>query len=99
MFCPVIELTQQLIRCPSVSPEDAGCQALLIDRLQAIGFKIEQMNFGDTRNFWATRGEGETLAFAGHTDVVPPGEARHWINPLLNRRSVTVCCLVVAQRI
>ncbi|ARU94856.1 succinyl-diaminopimelate desuccinylase [Tatumella citrea] len=81
MFCPVIELTQQLIRCPSVSPEDAGCQALLIDRLQAIGFKIEQMNFGDTRNFWATRGEGETLAFAGHTDVVPPGEARHWINP------------------
>ncbi len=81
MFCPVIELTQQLIRCPSVSPEDAGCQTLLIDRLQAIGFKIEQMNFGDTRNFWATRGEGETLAFAGHTDVVPPGEARHWINP------------------
>ncbi|KGD72447.1 succinyl-diaminopimelate desuccinylase [Tatumella morbirosei] len=81
MFCPVIELTQQLIRCPSVSPEDAGCQTLLIDRLQAIGFKIELMNFGDTRNFWATRGEGETLAFAGHTDVVPPGEARHWINP------------------
>ncbi|WP_294899781.1 succinyl-diaminopimelate desuccinylase [Tatumella sp. UBA2305] len=81
MFCPVIELTQQLIRCPSVSPEDAGCQTLLIDRLQAIGFKIELMNFGDTRNFWATRGEGETLAFAGHTDVVPPGEAKHWINP------------------
>lgn len=81
MFCPVIELTQQLIRCPSVSPEDAGCQALLTDRLKAIGFHIEPMNFGDTKNFWATRGKGETLAFAGHTDVVPPGEPRHWINP------------------
>lgn len=81
MFCPVIELAQQLIRCPSVSPEDAGCQSLLIDRLKAIGFRIEPMNFGDTKNFWATRGEGETLAFAGHTDVVPPGESRHWINP------------------
>ncbi len=81
MFCPVIELAQQLIRCPSVSPEDAGCQSLLTDRLKAIGFRIEPMNFGDTKNFWATRGEGETLAFAGHTDVVPPGENRHWINP------------------
>ncbi|MFC6377789.1 succinyl-diaminopimelate desuccinylase [Tatumella terrea] len=81
MFCPVIELAQQLIRCPSVSPEDAGCQSLLTDRLKAIGFRIEPMNFGDTKNFWATRGEGETLAFAGHTDVVPPGEARHWLNP------------------
>lgn len=81
MFCPVIELTQQLIRCPSVSPEDAGCQTLLIDRLKAIGFTIEPMNFGDTKNFWATRGQGETLAFAGHTDVVPAGDERHWINP------------------
>lgn len=81
MFCPVIDLTQQLIRCPSVSPEDAGCQTLLIDRLKAIGFTIEPMNFGDTKNFWATRGQGETLAFAGHTDVVPAGDIRHWINP------------------
>ncbi|WP_029684732.1 succinyl-diaminopimelate desuccinylase [Tatumella saanichensis] len=81
MFCPVIELTQQLIRCPSVSPEDAGCQTLLIDRLKAIGFTIEPMNFGDTKNFWATRGQGETLAFAGHTDVVPAGDERHWMNP------------------
>ncbi|SUB15599.1 Succinyl-diaminopimelate desuccinylase [Pantoea agglomerans] len=65
MFCPVIELTQQLIRRPSLSPDDAGCQALLIARLEAIGFKIETMNIDDTLNFWATRGEGETLAFAG----------------------------------
>ncbi|WP_409074726.1 succinyl-diaminopimelate desuccinylase [Pantoea sp. C3] len=81
MFCPVIELTQQLIRRPSLSPDDAGCQALLIARLEAIGFHIETMNIDDTLNFWATRGQGETLAFAGHTDIVPPGDANRWINP------------------
>lgn len=81
MFCPVIELAQQLIRCPSLSPHDAGCQALLIARLEAIGFHIEPMHFGDTQNFWATRGQGKTLAFAGHTDVVPVGDERQWINP------------------
>ena len=81
MFCPVIELAQQLIRRPSLSPDDAGCQALLIARLEAIGFQIEPMHIDDTLNFWATRGQGETLAFAGHTDVVPPGDASRWINP------------------
>lgn len=81
MSCPVIELTQQLIRRPSLSPDDAGCQALMIERLRTIGFTIEPMNFGDTLNFWAWRGQGETLAFAGHTDVVPSGDADRWINP------------------
>ncbi|ALV91444.1 MULTISPECIES: succinyl-diaminopimelate desuccinylase [Pantoea] len=81
MFCPVIELAQQLIRRPSLSPDDAGCQALLIARLEAIGFTVEQMHIGDTLNFWATRGQGETLAFAGHTDVVPPGDANRWMSP------------------
>ena len=81
MYCPVIELTQQLIRRPSLSPDDAGCQAILIARLQALGFTIEPMTFGDTLNFWAWRGQGETLAFAGHTDVVPTGDASRWINP------------------
>ncbi|MDU6433432.1 MAG: succinyl-diaminopimelate desuccinylase [Pantoea sp.] len=81
MFCPVIELAQQLIRRPSLSPDDAGCQALLIARLEAIGFHVEPMHIDDTLNFWATRGQGETLAFAGHTDVVPPGDASRWINP------------------
>jgi len=81
MFCPVIELTQQLIRRPSLSPDDAGCQALMIERLQAMGFTVEAMNIGDTQNFWAWRGKGETLAFAGHTDVVPAGDASRWINP------------------
>ncbi len=81
MFCPVIELTQQLIRRPSLSPDDAGCQAIMIERLQAIGFTVEQMNVDDTLNFWAWRGQGETLAFAGHTDVVPTGDVNRWINP------------------
>lgn len=81
MICPVIELAQQLIKRPSLSPNDAGCQEIMIKRLEAIGFTVEPMNFGDTLNFWAWRGEGETLAFAGHTDVVPTGDESHWSSP------------------
>lgn len=81
MICPVLELTQQLIRRPSLSPDDAGCQTLMISRLNALGFRVEPMNFGATQNFWAWRGEGKTLAFAGHTDVVPAGNAESWDNP------------------
>lgn len=94
---PVIELTQQLIRRPSLSPDDAGCQALLIARLEAIGFKIETMNIDDTLNFWATRGEGETLAFAGHTDVVPLAMPAAGLIRRLNPPSATACCLVAAR--
>ncbi|MFO6296365.1 succinyl-diaminopimelate desuccinylase [Rahnella selenatireducens] len=79
MSCPVLDLAQQLIRRPSLSPDDAGCQEIMIARLQAIGFHVEPMNFGDTLNFWATRGEGKTLAFAGHTDVVPTGDHNLWV--------------------
>nr|WP_283163604.1 succinyl-diaminopimelate desuccinylase [Brenneria tiliae] len=79
--CPVIELAQQLIKRPSLSPNDEGCQALLIERLKAIGFTIEPMNFGDTQNVWAWRGAGKTLAFAGHTDVVPSGDESRWQHP------------------
>ena len=81
MICPVIELAQQLIKRPSLSPHDEGCQALMIERLKAIGFTVEPMPFGDTLNFWAWRGEGQTLAFAGHTDVVPTGDEKRWDNP------------------
>ncbi|CNJ25516.1 succinyl-diaminopimelate desuccinylase [Yersinia aldovae] len=81
MICPVIDLAQQLIKRPSLSPNDAGCQEIMIQRLEAIGFTVEPMNFGDTLNFWAWRGEGETLAFAGHTDVVPTGDESHWSSP------------------
>lgn len=81
MSCPVLELAQQLIKRPSLSPHDEGCQALLIERLKAVGFTIEKMDFGDTENVWAWRGEGKTLAFAGHTDVVPSGDVSRWQHP------------------
>lgn len=74
-----LDLARQLIACPSVTPDDAGCQQILIDRLAAIGFEIERMPFGDVSNFWAQRGKGEPLfAFAGHTDVVPTGPLDAW---------------------
>ncbi|RLM27864.1 succinyl-diaminopimelate desuccinylase [Brenneria alni] len=81
MSCPVIELAQQLIKRPSLSPNDEGCQELMTERLKAIGFTIEPMNFGDTQNVWAWRGTGKTLAFAGHTDVVPSGDESRWQYP------------------
>ncbi len=80
MICPVIELAQQLIKRPTLSPHDEGCQQLLIARLKAIGFTVETLDFDDTQNFWAWRGEGLTLAFAGHTDVVPVGDEKCWQN-------------------
>ncbi|MDC9621941.1 succinyl-diaminopimelate desuccinylase [Xenorhabdus sp. XENO-7] len=81
MTCPVIELTQQLIKHPSVSPDDQGCQDILIQRLQNTGFTIERMPFGDTLNFWAYHGTGTTFALAGHTDVVPAGDTSKWQTP------------------
>jgi succinyl-diaminopimelate desuccinylase len=74
-----LELTRQLIERPSVSPTDGGCQALMIERLRAIGFRIESLPFGPVENFWARRGEcGPVFCFAGHTDVVPPGPLEEW---------------------
>ena len=78
----VIELAQALIRCPSVTPDDAGCQAILADRLRALGFDIQRLMFGQTSNLWARKGkEGPLLILAGHTDVVPPGELTRWHFP------------------
>ena len=74
-----LELAKDLIRLPSVTPEDADCQALLARRLQAIGFRCESMRFGEVTNLWARRGEqGPLLVFAGHTDVVPTGPLEAW---------------------
>jgi succinyl-diaminopimelate desuccinylase len=62
-----------------VSPTDGGCQALMSERLEAIGFRVEHLRFGPVDNFWARRGrEGPVFCFAGHTDVVPPGPLEEW---------------------
>lgn len=81
MYTKVLNLAQQLINIPSISPMDFGCQEILIQRLQSCGFFIEKMNFNDTNNFWAWRGFGKSITFLGHTDVVPAGNLLNWKNP------------------
>ncbi len=77
-----LELACDLIRRASVTPEDAGCQELMIERLQAIDFEVTRLPFGDVLNFWAERGQdGPILVFAGHTDVVPTGPLEDWSSP------------------
>ena len=87
---PTLALAKALIAEPSVTPDDFNCQNLMISRLEAIGFTIERMPFGEeddrVENFWATRSSssnstGKTLAFAGHTDVVPTGPHEAWATP------------------
>ena len=79
---PTLELAMDLIRRPSMTPDDAGCQEILIARLAALGFRIERLRFGDVDNCWARYGDAEPLfAFAGHTDVVPPGPLDQWQSP------------------
>ena len=75
----VVALTCELIARPSVTPDDAGCQALLADRLQAVGFHCEHLRLGEVDNLWATHGTGApVLVLLGHTDVVPPGPRDAW---------------------
>ena len=77
-----LELCCELIRLPSVTPKDAGCQDLMIGRLNAIGFHCEKLKFGEVDNFWAERGgDGPLFVFAGHTDVVPTGPIEKWSSP------------------
>lgn len=74
-----LELTKALINRPSVTPEDAACQAIIAARLRKIGFSIEAMMFGEVENLWARRGSARPLfVFAGHTDVVPTGPREAW---------------------
>ena len=76
---PELSLLFDLIRRQSVTPEDAGCQAVISARLKNAGFECESMPFGDVSNVWARRGKSAPVfCFAGHTDVVPPGNADEW---------------------
>jgi len=74
-----LELTQNLMARRSVTPADEGCQDVMIARLEAAGFRIERLRYGNVDNFWARRGtEGPVFCFAGHTDVVPTGPLEEW---------------------
>ncbi len=76
---PEIDLLRDLVARPSVTPDDAGCQQLLTERLEAMGFVCETLVFGEVTNLWARRGkQSPVLCFAGHTDVVPPGDETEW---------------------
>lgn len=77
-----LTLARSLIRRASVTPDDAGCQAEIAERLTAAGFVVEHLRFGDVDNLWAVAGDhGPLLCLAGHTDVVPPGPLEDWTHP------------------
>lgn len=82
MTDPTLELASQIMACPSVTPDDAGCMDILGARLAAIGFSLEFLDRNGTRNLWARRGNSAPLfVFAGHTDVVPTGPLDKWTSP------------------
>lgn len=77
-----IELAQDLIRRQSITPNDAGCQMLLAERLVALGFSAKHLRFSEVDNLWLSRGQGEPVfTFVGHTDVVPTGPLAEWHTP------------------
>ena len=77
-----LNLAEQLIACPSVTPEEGGCMDVVAERLCRIGFSIETIRRGGVTNVWARRGnDGPLFCFAGHVDVVPPGPAERWQSP------------------
>ena len=91
---PTLLLARQLIACPSVTPDDAGCLQMLVDRLQPLGFDCEHMDSGPDEarvsNLWAkwpaaltdtAQAAIKTIVFAGHTDVVPTGPLAQWSSP------------------
>jgi succinyl-diaminopimelate desuccinylase len=84
-----LSLARALMRRPSVTPDDQGCQELLIERLEAVGFEVTRLRFGEVDNFWARRGSAKPLVcFAGHTDVVPTGPVEQWRYPPFEARVV-----------
>lgn len=75
----VVALAKELILRASLTPDDAGCQALVAERLQRAGFAVESLRFGEVDNLWATHGsDAPVLVLLGHTDVVPPGPRAEW---------------------
>jgi succinyl-diaminopimelate desuccinylase len=77
-----LQLTQQLIARPSLTPLDEGCLHIIGQRLEKIGFKLEMIRSGEVDNLWARRGNsGKLVCFAGHTDVVPTGPVDKWLSP------------------
>lgn len=76
-----LQLNLDLLSRPSITPNDGGCQAVIAQRLSKLGFEITHYPFGQVSNLWAKRGTGPTLCFAGHTDVVPPGNEADWTSP------------------
>jgi succinyl-diaminopimelate desuccinylase len=76
-----LQLTQQLIARPSLTPQDEGCLQIIGQRLEKIGFKLEMIRSGEVDNLWARRGSsGKLICFAGHTDVVPTGPVDKWLS-------------------
>lgn len=74
-----LDFACELLRRPSVTPADEGCQSLIAERLATAGFSVEHLQFGEVSNLWARHGQGSpVLCFAGHTDVVPAGPAQDW---------------------
>ena len=78
----ILELTTELVRRASVTPDDKGCQGVISERLARAGFAIEHLRYGEVDNLWATHGTGApVLVFLGHTDVVPSGPVEQWSSP------------------
>ena len=87
MTTKTLELAIDLISRSSVTPEDKGCQDLMISCLEPLGFKVEKLRFGEVDNIWLRRGDSApVLVFAGHTDVVPTGPEDKWDNPPFSPR-------------
>lgn len=79
---PTLDLSCELIRRASVTPDDAGCMDIMMQHLAPLGFQQERLHYGDTENLWAVLGdEGPLFVFAGHTDVVPSGPENQWDSP------------------
>ena len=96
---PTLALACELIRRASVTPDDAGCQALVAGRLAPLGFRVEPMRFGDVDNLWARHGNGAPLLLLlGHTDIVPPARSRTGAARRSSRRFATDTSTAAARR-